>query len=268
MTALSVNGAMQDEEDCFHEDTSNPHQPKPNLLSMLSDEILVDTLLKFLPDAKSFQTVGGVDKRCRSLVCDQNFIGRVFEARVHPAHKDLLGLGPGYEQLGFYQSVVEKGLFLENRIGFDFASTIIDEDNGTASQIQGSKTRVNAVGMILEQFGHVRCLIEAHCGTAAPARFATVFSRSRGEAVSGELIDFAIQNAADRVTMNPWGRRVTQRAALSEHKNGSIAREGRGWVEVYLVLDGLELPRRPPYYEGVQLAEEDDDEPFMFRILW
>ena len=61
---------------------------------------------------------------------------------------------------------------------------------------------------------------------------------------------------------------MTQRAALSKHKHAAIAREGRGWVEVYLVLRDMELPRRPPHYEGLQLGDEEVGDPIFFRWIW
>ena len=186
-----------------------PVDLKESSLEILSDEILLRILLRFIPDAKTLACVSAVSKRCRSLLLeDEDVIKRIFEARVAPGHRSLLSADSGtslFEKLGFYQAVVERGLFDENRIGFDFASTIVDDDGGSDSGIQGSKTRIDALAMVLGQFDKAHCVIDAHAGTAAPAAIAPGFSRSRGEAVYFELIEssFAIANMADRIVMNP-----------------------------------------------------------------
>lgn len=69
--------------------------------------------------------------------------------------------------------------------------------------------------------------------------------------------------------MNPWGRRVAQRASASDHKHGEVAREGRGWAEVFLVLGGtMELPIRPLHYEGLHIDEEEEEDHAGMRMLW
>jgi hypothetical protein len=47
-----------------------------------------------------------------------------------------------------------------------------------------------------------------------------------------------------------WGKRLTRRAARSEHPNGDAARAGYGWGEIFLSVHGMELPARPEYYRS------------------
>lgn len=52
-----------------------------------------------------------------------------------------------------------------------------------------------------------------------------------------------------RIEVNAWGRRVAQAVRTCTHPHGELAREGKGWVEIYLRLGDLELPRKPDYYD-------------------
>jgi outer membrane protein OmpA-like peptidoglycan-associated protein len=245
---------------------------KQNFTELLSDEVVVDILIKYLPVAKTLAQVSGVSKRFQRLLQDEQVIKRVMNAGLDPQHRDLFvtdaHLSP-FEQLGFYQSVRELGIFDENRIGFDFGSTDVDDDDGVASLIGGSNSRIKGLALILNQYENANIIVEAHCGTAAPAAIAPGFSRERGQSVCFELSWESHQLVSNhgvqsRITMKPWGRRVAERASASDHKHGIVAREGRGWVEINMILGDIELPRRPSYYEGVRL--EDDEVMFRFRF--
>ena len=240
-----------------------------NYTEMLSDEILMSILLQFIHDARTLARLTAVNKRFQTLLQDESVVKRVAS---HNHSEDILTEGWTWKDLGFYQAVARAGLFEEHRIGFDFACTDIDDDQGEASLIQGSIRRVAALGQILQAFDDATLTIEAHCGTAAPHQIAPGFSRARGEAVKVEVVqsDFVsdTEGVGDKISMNSWGRQVTERAAASSHKFGEIAREGRGWAEVYLKLGDREFPERPSYFEGLQAHRRDEVEGSMIRILW
>jgi hypothetical protein len=249
---------------------------KLDYTEMLSDEILLALLLQCNPGATTLSRLSAVNKRFRLLLQDEIVVKRVTKERV-TRNNHSIGIvtdGWSWKDLGFYERIYAAGLFEEHRIGFDFASADIDDDTGDASMIPGSISRVDALARIVQEFDDVTLIVEAHCGTAAPAAIAPGFSLARGEAVCVKVANSShVSDAEDvigRITVNPWGRRVAYRAAASSHKFGEIAREGRGWVEVYLKLGDVMFPQRPSYYEGLQAPVEqmEEEEPIMFRILW
>lgn len=255
-------------------DQPNQKKTKWDFTEMLSDDILLALMLKFDPDATTLARLAAVNRRFRSLVQDDQVLRSVTTKRLkkHKHGVDILEESWSWKILGFYEAAHEAGIFGENRIGFDFASTDIDDDSGEASKIPGSMRRVDALALVLQKFEDAILIVEAHCGTAAPAAIAPAFSRARGEAVSVEVIhsSFVTDTAgvAGRISVKAWGRRVTQRVAVSSHKFGDIAREGRGWAEVYLKLGDVIFPKRPSYYDGVQepVGIMEEEEPMM--ILW
>jgi outer membrane protein OmpA-like peptidoglycan-associated protein len=248
----SVNGALS---------SSLQKNPKRDYTLMLSDEILVKLLVDFLPDATTLARVASVNKRFHGLLREDQsrVVKRVLSLDNYASSLGIKTL----KELGFYQVVTSAGLFQEYRLGFRFVSTTIDDDNGESSEIKGSTQRIQDVARILQQFTDARVVVESHCGTAAPTLVAADFSRSRGQAVCSELINITFAtnyyyiHIEDRVTMRPWGKRVTEQVvALANHKNCTVASKGRGWVEVYVQLrDGLQLPPRPDYYDGLQAFE-------------
>jgi hypothetical protein len=237
---------------------------KLDYTEMLSDEIFVKLLVDFLPDAATLARMASVNKRFYFLLQgDQSRLAK----RIMTVGNYASSLGIGtLKELGFYQAVTSAGLFQENRLGFRFISTAIDDDNGESSEIKGSIQRVKVVARILQQFKDARVIVESHCGTAAPTLVAPAFSRSRGQAVCSELIhsSFLVNNVVnieDRIIMRPWGKRVAEQVVvLANHKNCTIARKGRGWVEVYVQLgDDSQLPERPDYYDGLHAFEADGE---------
>ena len=256
-------------------DQPNPKKAKWDLTDMLSDEVLLDLLLKFDPDAATLARLTAVNKRFRSLLQDDKVLRSVTSKKLKKHRNDggILADGWSWRVLGFYEAAHEAGIFEENRIGFDFASTDIDDDDGEASMIPGSMRRVDALARILQKFEDTNLIVDAHCGTAAPASIAPAFSRARGEAVRVEVLHSSyvtdMGDVAGRITVKGWGRRVTQRVVVSSHKFRDIAREGRGWVEVYLKMGDINFPKRPSFYDGVQeIADSlgEGEEPIM--IPW
>jgi len=246
-----------------------------DLTTRLSDEFLATLLLEFIPDATSFAQLSAVNRRFRLLLNSETIIQKMCEKYISLINNDgihadnINAEGWTWREFGFYQVVSEAGLFKENRLGFDFASTEIDENEGEASGIAGSRRRVENIAKILQQFETATLTVDAHCGIAAPTGIAPGFSRARGVALQEQLVRLAGDDLLQRITVNPWGRRVTERAAVSSHSYGAVAREGRGWVEVYLSLGDVAFPNRPEFYEGIELNAGDLEEDIrMIRAIF
>ncbi|CAB9527915.1 expressed unknown protein [Seminavis robusta] len=237
-------------------------------MQTLTDEMILGMIVPFIGDAQSLARLSSVDQRFRKmLIEDTDTLQRIIDERVDVSlcNNECSTL----QELGLYQCALKTGLFDENRIGFDFASTDIDDDDGVASLVEGSMRRVDDLASILCQFQDARLIIEAHCGTAAPSTIAQGFSRARGHAVCMEVcVQGQMRFLEDRITVNPWGKRVSSRARTSDHKYRGLAREGRGWVEVYLAMDDMELPQRPSYYDGLQVMDAEERGVPMIHILW
>jgi len=161
-------------------------------------------------------------------------------------------------------------LHQDNRIGFDFASTDVCDDDTRG--ISGSTNRIEAVANILVQFENCNVSIDAHCGRAAPRRLAIPFSIERALSVRFAVqIEMPTNLDNQRLQINAWGRQVTDLGiwnSENNHRNSSMVHQGKGWVELYLQVAGHELPDRPSYYDGLTAAahedssdeSEDDDE--------
>lgn len=197
------------------------------------------------------------------------------------------------EQLALWEAVREAGLEREHRIGFAMASIEIagddpsDSDDSDAMEaanehdIRGSRQRLLAVARILQQFPRATVVVEAHTGTAAPRRIAQEFSRHRGDGVLETLVnhctlisnngngDEASEYDSDvdseyfqrldsrpyrrRIELRAWGMRIAQAASAAQHPHSPLARQGKGWCEIYVrheEHDGWEMPMRPSFYEG------------------
>lgn len=255
-------------------DQPNHKKTKWDFTEMLPDDLLLALFLMFDPDAATLARLAAVNKRFRSLLQDDKVLRNVMTKRLkkHEHTVDIVTDKWTWRVLGFCEAALAAGIFEEHRIGFDFASTDIDNDIGEASRIPGSMRRVDALAQVLQKFEDATLLVEAHCGTAAPGGIAPAFSRARGEAVSvGVTHSPYVSDAKDvagRIMVKAWGRRVSQRVAVSSHRFGEIAREGRGWAEVYLKLGDIVFPQRPSYYHGVQhpVGIMEEEGPMMF--LW
>jgi hypothetical protein len=179
------------------------------------------------------------------------------------------------EQLGLFEALAQFDFLEENRVGFDFASIETDHNDGKASGIQRSRTRVESIRHILKQFSNSSVKVAAHCGIAAPPTIAHRFSRARGRVVMEELRDEEEDNdegdnEEGRVELEAWGLFVAEAAAESDHPFGAHARTGKGWVDVFVRLGELELPPRPAYYEGLSVDEEEEElrEDRIFRFFF
>ncbi|CAJ1936275.1 unnamed protein product [Cylindrotheca closterium] len=181
-------------------------------------------------------------------------------------------------QLALVLKLSKGGFLKENRIGFDYASAEIamdssddDSDNSSdndidtiersirSTKVRGSLERIYLISHMMTIFPSMTVRVDAHCGTIAPSGIAENFSRTRGIAVQ-----YALENCfddiyegndidvTDRITVQPWGRRAALAvASQTSHPFGDLARHGKGWVEIYVDLDGMQLPSRPSFYNGL-----------------
>ena len=186
-------------------------------------------------------------QRFHRILSEPENLTKITQERNAPDFASTLG------ELNFYVALEDAGLIQENRIGFDFASLDIESDEGSKdSDLKGSTSRIRTIRRLLGRFWECSVTLDAHCGTLAPSLIAPGFSQARGmvvcEAILGEHFD---ETSDERVVLNSWGRRVTDVARLSSHRFGDLARQGKGWVEIYVKLGDLELPLRPDYWDGI-----------------
>lgn len=82
---------------------------------------------------------------------------------------------------------------------------------------------------------------------------------SHSDSSSAEEVDSIADDDGDEldewIVVNAWGRRISNAATTSSHRYGGIARQGRGWVEIYLNMGELEIPSHPAFYEGFEPYE-------------
>lgn len=160
------------------------------------------------------------------------------------------------KHLAVFEAWCETPLHHDNRIP-SFASVEIH---------QSMQEKISAITKIMQRYPSVVSVqLDSHCGTIAPNSVASSFSRSRGNAIKSVLID------PSRVTAIGWGKRIANKVARSTtHPFGELAREGRGWVEVYIVTVGEEdgvdtsimLPPRHEYYynsDSIRAEEKSGD---------
>lgn len=154
------------------------------------------------------------------------------------------------KELALFEAWCDTPLCDDNRIPFPFASVDIDES---------MHDKIHYIMKIMQRYRSITVQLDSHCGTIAPNSVATSFSRSRGESIKDVLYD------QTRVEVIGWGKRIANKVARSEnHSFGELAREGRGWVEVYFVLsDGgddtrtIMLPPRHEFYDRDRSATAD-----------
>lgn len=143
------------------------------------------------------------------------------------------------EELAIFEQWCTTPLHQNNHhIPFPLASLEVDES---------MHEKIFAIINIMERFPSITVQLDSHCGIIAPNSVAASFSRSRGEAVCNVL-----RCHPSRVQVIGHGKRVANRIArCSSHPLGELAREGRGWVEIYIVMEeGRRYlpPRNESYY--------------------
>ena len=73
----------------------------------------------------------------------------------------------------------------------------------------------------------------------------------RCRVVSSELV--CAGAPAERIVLVSHGRKVAASTALhhtSSHPNANSAKAGYGWAEMFIQIDGLEMPARPDFYSA------------------
>jgi hypothetical protein len=291
-----------------------------DLFELLPDSLLVEVAEWLLEDASDVVRFVRVNQRTRKLLGQDAIVQDLLARAPQPEIPDHTLIGAtitfsSLEQVAFYQAVErDLDLLMENRIGFDYASLEMDDDDHH-SGVKNSRTRVETLRRFLRanHFPDMTVVVQAHCGTGAPAGVAPRFSAARGHYVAtclahdyieGEEEEFVVhyqeddtgrivvqfgggqgttndnndqdegtsddedelENAAadnnvtvsaealrDRIEVNAWGRRVAFAARASLHPYSELAKEGKGWVELYVKLGDMELPPRPDFYGTMQL---------------
>ena len=192
-------------------------------------------------------------------------LGRACRAALHCGDEAFsseravaLGLAPSasLEVVALHERLAESLTMPEDddtvvtaQIGFEFGGWLLDGEDGEESGVLDSRHRIRAVSEALQMHPLATAVIDAHLGPTAPSGVSKSYSAMRGATVAAVLV---WQHNIDchRLAVRAWGKRLTRRAMRSEHPNGDAARAGCGWAEVFLELGGVELPRRPDYYEG------------------
>ena len=170
------------------------------------------------------------------------------------------------EELAIFEQWCTTPLHQNNghHIPFPLASLEVDES---------MHEKIFAIINIMERFPSITVQIDSHCGIIAPNSVAASFSRSRGEAVCNVLRC----HPPSRVQVIGHGKRVANRIArCSSHPLGELAREGRGWVEIYIVMEEGRrfLPPRNEFYynysddlRGDNYGDDEEDNAILVDIL-
>ena len=129
------------------------------------------------------------------------------------------------------------------RLGSEYAS--IEAGMARCSSLE--KDQLAAFASILRRHRRATAVIDAHCGASAPPRVAGEFSVQRAKIVAQQLCRLGVER--ERLSTRGHGKAIASGAALcSRHPNAETARAGLGWAEIFITLDGDELPERPDYY--------------------
>jgi len=179
------------------------------------------------------------------------------------------------EHLALWDAIDQVGLWEENRVGFGFGSLTVESDyippdlhqfqRRRERDIPYSEKRIADVTRILTRFPSTFLRIEAHCGTAAPPVMAEQFSAARGMSVVSSVLDMLTVSSGhlyeysdmretstieQRLYLTSWGMEISTAAERSQHRYASVARKGKGWVELYVLFGACEMPSRPEFYHG------------------
>lgn len=225
-----------------------------NQFQVLPDEMVSVIGLWLVDQIKYLVSFHATCQRMRVILLKPSFRREIVHQLGIPLGGETSALT--LEQVGFFEAIQRAGLMQENRIGFSYASTEIEdptpEEEGC---IMHNMQRIESVRKVWKQFGSSALIIDAHVGTLAPRGVASRFSRVRGAAVLQAILqdDQEEHDNDDRIITQAWGKRVAHAASMSSHRYAQIAREGKGWAEIYFTLHELELPPRPDYYHGINV---------------
>jgi hypothetical protein len=178
--------------------TTMKRKREADLLQFLPDAILVEVAVFLMHDVNDFVRFQRVNKRVHTLLSGDTIVQELIQTSLQQPQEDNNNeenegriVCYTLEELALYQAVArELDLLEENRIGFDYASLQIDDDDGEASGIENSETRIQDLRRFLlsHQFPNATIVVHAHCGTGAPSGIAPRFSAARGQCVAASLI--------------------------------------------------------------------------------
>lgn len=241
-------------------------------------------------DLRDYISLSMVSKRWKHLLVDSKTtvaeIIRIRLLRLRSNEDGVVAIRT-LQQLNVYETIRKQPFCVaENRVHFDFADLNV-EDKASIDLIENVRT-------ILKTHKTVSVILEAHCGTPAPAEIAWEYSHYRGRVVSAAIVRgtkclpfplsqtdndellaiYDSDNLLDRIHIRAWGKMITQAASQSKHPYGELARKGRGWVEIFLRLDDpengetiLELPSRPEFYNNTRRPTTHLEEPRFQEII-
>jgi len=262
--------------------THQDHPPSRPEFSMLPDEILVKIGMSVarVCDIKDFVSLSSCSKRLKMLLLDSeptvSKVIRIRTSMIESSQPPLLAsCSPKtqpisesvrtLQQLEFCESVARHRLLEENRL-YGQHDNFLDcsfpaPTTPSYSEIRG---RIDAVQDILRKYPSATIVLDAHTGTQAPDQMADMLSFHRGTKVREALSSRMLH----RIDMRAWGKKVSVLASASKHPHGTMARQGKGWVEVFVRLETMsrrgrfettiELPPRPEFYHNKAIRMPDE----------
>ena len=252
-------------------------------LATLPDDVLVriGTSVAKLCGIKDYVTLSKTSRRINRLLMDkETTIPEVIRINTSIIHRDSSvnklvvnsSLPPieTLEQLSFYEHAAKIKLLHENRIygkygdPIDYAPPehLVSNPNRT-SHLDGIQVRlgnqhdidfISGIQTMLKKYPTADVVLEAHSGSETPGRMAKLYSIYRGDVVR-ECMALGADHLLSKFTVRGHGSQISDLVAQSTHPYGEVARQGLGWVEIYVRLPGrdgdygLELPPRPIFYD-------------------
>lgn len=241
-------------------------------LMLLPHELLEEVVLQMLPPGHLERATVIALARVRAVnITLQGIISRLKERPHHSATiQERYGVTK-WEHVAIAVALKAAEIADDGgiRVGFKFASMELDDDDldnrndnpvSQVSQVPGSRARIAVFGEILRRHPRATARVEAHTGPTCPNQVAFHYSTERAEMVARELAEGHLISRG-RLTAVGHGKRLSaSRAVLmhSTHPNAGSARSGYGWAEIFISIDGIELPARPDFYDAASHGEPPD----------
>ena len=148
----------------------------------------------------------------------------------------------------------------ENRFSFDQTGMLLDEE--ADGPVSSSQLRLESVSSMMRMHPRLTLRVDAHCSSKHRnlLRVADFASEQHGRLLANKLMQQGI--GARRIKVIAWGKRLTAVAEPS-HVRGCFAERRGGWADLFLSLDGIEFPTRPPFYD-----DEFSQPPSLRLIAW
>lgn len=237
-------------------------------LSMLPPEMLEEIVQQLIPHSPiDIATVIDLARTRTICLTLKGIIDRLKERPHHTATiRERYGV-TRWEHVAIAVALKEAEIKNDGgmRIGFKFASMDLDDDEEDeednegpqGSRVPGSRPRIGVFAAILERHPRATARVDAHTGPTCPSHIAQFYSAERAEVVVHELAQ-CHGISRGRLTAVGHGKRLSASPAVLEHSthpNAASARSGYGWAEVFISIDGIQLPARPDFYDAASLAE-------------